>query len=279
MKQRSSRLILLSVALASAFGVGYAAHSDSTDDRTNFAQFGAALDQISAGRLSSAQATLENAAARVPLAESNANLLAYLQQRGGQTEAARRTLERVPAPSPMSRVFLESIGGREQTPMAAPSDNRANFNGNRARIRNNDARVARLEQLIFRLINQERVAQGLNELTWNDDLADVGRAHAAEMRDKHYFAHESPTPGLENPLDRYIEGTGRTPRLIGENIYRAWGSRSFLNEQDLRVAHKALMDSPGHRANILLGSANSVGVGLVANSSGDIWLTEMFSTP
>lgn len=281
--KRSFRLSLLCVALAGAFGVGYVAHSDSNDDRTNFAQFGAALDQISAGHLSNAQQTLENAAARVPLAESNANLLAYLQQRNGQTESARRTLERVPAPSPMSRVFLESIGGRDAATPGAPSDVKTDSSGssndNRARLRNNDARIARLEQLVFRLINQERAAKGLNELKWSDDLADVGRAHAAEMRDKKYFAHESPTPGLENPLDRYVEGTGRTPRLIGENIYRAWGGRSFLDENDLRVAHKALMDSPGHRANILLGSANSVGVGLVANGSGDIWLCEMFSKP
>lgn len=276
--KRSSRFALLSVALVGAFGLGTLAHSDSGDDRTNFAQFGAALDQISAGRLSRAQQMLEETAARVPLAESNANLLAYLQQRDGQTQEARRTLERVATPSPMSRVFLESVGGRDATPVLRPANN-ANASGNRARLRNNDARVAKLEQLIFRLINQERAARGLNELRWDDDLADIGRAHAAEMRDKSYFAHESPTRGLENPLDRYVEGTGRTPRLIAENIYRAWGGRSFLNESDLRVAHKALMDSPGHRANILLGSANSVGVGLVVNSTGDIWLTEMFSKP
>ena len=280
--KRSFRNSLLCLALAGAFGVGYVAHSDTNDDRYNLAQFGAALDQISAGRLSSAQQTLENAATRVPLAESNANLLAYLQQRGGQSNSARRTLERVPSPSPMSRLFLENVGGRETATAVAPSDLRANSsapNANRARLRNNDARVDKMEQLMFRLINQERTQRGLNELVWSDDLADVGRAHAAEMRDKKYFAHESPTPGLENPLDRYVEGTGRTPRLIAENIYRAWGDRSFLNETDLRVAHKALMDSPGHRANILLSSANSVGVGLVVNSSGDIWLDEMFSRP
>ena len=276
--KRSSRLALLSLALLGAFGLGTLAHSDSNDDRANFAEFGAALDQISAGRLSNARQMLENAATRVPLAESNANLLAYLQQRDGQTQQARRTLERLPDPSPMSRLWIESVGGRETGPQIAPAD-AATHSGNRARLRNNDARVAKLEQLIFRLINQERASRNLNELTWSDDLADVGRAHAAEMRDKKYFAHESPTPGLENPLDRYVEGTGRTPRLIAENIYRAWGDRSFLNENDLRVAHKALMDSPGHRENILLGSANSVGVGLVANSSGDIWLCEMFSKP
>ena len=110
-------------------------------------------------------------------------------------------------------------------------------------------------------------------------MADIGRAHAAEMRDKKYFAHESPTPALRDPLDRFVAGTGRTPRLVAENIYRAWGSRSFLDDADLKKAHQALMDSPGHRANILLGSANSMGVGLVANASGDIWLDEMFSRP
>ena len=274
--KRSSRLVLLSVALLGAFGLGTLAQSDSADDRVNFAQFRAALDQLSQGRLSGAQQTLEQTAARVPLAESNANLLAYLQERAGRGDEARRTLERVPDPSPMSRVFIESVGGNRQ-PVVAPSDNKPS--ANRARQNNNDARIEKLERLIFGLINQERTSRGLNALKWSDDLADVGRAHSAEMRDKKYFAHESPTPGLENPLDRYVEGTGRTPRLIAENIYRAWGSHSFLNDNDLRAAHKALMDSPGHRENILLGSANSVGVGLVANSTGDIWLTEMFSKP
>ena len=275
--KRSSRLALLCLALAGAFGLGTLARSDSAADRTNFAGFRAALDQLSQGRASNAQQMLEQTAARVPLAESNANLLAYLQERSGQTEAARATLERVPDPSPMSRVFIASVGGRAATPLAAPSDKAPN--SNRARQVNNDARIDKLEQLVFELINQERTQRGLNALKWNDDLADIGRAHSAEMRDKKYFAHESATPGLKNPLDRYVEGTGRTPRLIAENIYRAWGSHSFLNENDIRVAHKALMDSPGHRENILLGSANSVGVGLVANSTGDIWLTEMFSKP
>ena len=282
--KRSFRRALLTLTLVGAFGAGYAAHSDSAADRYNFAQYRTALDQISDGHLSNAQQLLEAAATRVPLAEANANLLAYLQERAGHGDAARRTLERVPAPSPMSRVFIESVGGKAPA-LAVPSDVAVgaapdkDAPGNRARLVNNDARVAKLEQLIFRLINQERVAKGLNELTWSDDLADVGRAHSAEMRDKNYFAHQSPTRDLQDPLDRYIAGTGRTPRLIAENIYRAWGNRSFLDEQDLRVAHQALMDSPGHRANILLGSANSVGVGLVADNTGDIWLTEMFSRP
>lgn len=279
--KRSSRYILLSVALLGAFGLGTLARSDSNDDNANFAQFRGALDEISAGHLSQAQQMLESTAARVPLAEANANLLAYLQERGGQNAQAVRTLERVENPSPMSRVWIQSACGDGALPVSAPppSDTKSKPIANRARLANNDARIAKLEQLIFRLINQERVSRGLNDLKWSDDLADVGRAHAAEMRDKKYFAHESPTPGLKTQLDRYVEATGNTPRLTAENIYRAWGNRSFLNEQDLRTAHQALMDSPGHRENILLGSIKFVGVGLVADSTGDIWLDEMFSRP
>ena len=277
--KRSSRL-LLSLAVIGAFGLGTLARSNTSDDQFNCAQFRGALDQISDGQLSQAQQRLEQTAARAPLAEANANLLAYLQERDGQSQRAVATLEGVANPSPMSRAWIQSARANADANAATPMlSSNSKASGNRARLTNNDARINKLEQLIFRLINRERVAKGLNELKWSDDLADVGRAHSAEMRDKKYFAHESPTRGLENPLDRYVEGTGRTPRLIAENIYRAWGSHSFLNENDLRVAHQALMDSPGHRANILLGSANSVGVGLVANSTGDIWLTEMFSKP
>ena len=266
--------LLFPLALAGAFVLGRIAHTDGLDDQYNLAQYRAALTQLSAGDAPSAQITLENAAVRAPLADENAMLLAFLQDRAGQTQAARQTLRGVAAPSPLATLYLGRIGENTATPVAAKAKN-----ANPARLSNADARIAKLEKLVFGLVNQERVSRGLNELTWSDDLADIARAHAAEMRDKKYFAHESPTPALRDPLDRYVAGTGRTPRLVAENIYRAWGSRSFLSEADLKVAHRALMDSPGHRANILLGSANSLGVGLVANASGDIWLDEMFSRP
>jgi len=262
------------LALVGAFALGHIAHTDTGDDQFNLAQYRAALTQLGAGNAPGAQVTLENAAERVPLAGENALLLAYLQDRAGQTDAARQTLENVESPSPLATLYLGRIGGGVPIAVAAQPKN-----DNPARLQNSDARIAKLEKLVFNLVNQERVSRGLNELTWSDDLAEIGRAHAAEMRDKKYFAHESPTPALRDPLNRYVAATGRTPRLVAENIYRAWGSRSFVDEADLKSAHQALMDSPGHRSNILLGSANSLGVGLVANSSGDIWLDEMFSRP
>jgi uncharacterized protein YkwD len=108
-------------------------------------------------------------------------------------------------------------------------------------------------------------------------MASVARAHSAEMRDKKYFAHQSPTPALREPLDRYIAGMGQRPRLVAENVYRVWGGRSFLTEKDVRDAHQALMDSPGHRSNILLEGATKIGIGFTANAGGDLWITQLYA--
>ena len=114
--KRSFRLSLLGIALAGALGVGYVAHCDQSDDRFNYTQFEMALDQISAGRLDSARQTLENTAAKGPLAETNANLLAYLQQRDGQSDAARRTLERVPNRRRRCRAFFSKTSAPAMQP-------------------------------------------------------------------------------------------------------------------------------------------------------------------
>ena len=79
------------------------------------------------------------------------------------------------------------------------------------------------------------------------------------------------------PRDRYVAGFGATPRVVAENIYRVWGGRSFLTQNDVLDAHKALMNSPGHRANLLNRDITRIGIGFCTNSSGDLWITQMFS--
>jgi uncharacterized protein YkwD len=147
------------------------------------------------------------------------------------------------------------------------------------RLPQGDARLLRLESLLLDHVNETRLEYGLKPLTWDATLADVARAHSAEMRDKQYFAHESPTPGLKTPLDRYLAAGQKTPRLIAENIFRSWGSRHEISERDAERAHNALMKSPGHRANILLPNVSLIGIGFVADENGDLWVTQMFLRP
>ncbi len=148
-----------------------------------------------------------------------------------------------------------------------------------ARLTASDARLSKLENLMLGYVNSARAEAELKALVLDPILSEIARAHSAEMRDKNYFAHESPTEALRNPLDRYMLGTGSTPRLVAENIFRAWGSRREIKDSDALRAHNALMDSPGHKANILRESPSRIGIGFVANENGDLWVTQMFSKP
>ena len=271
-----TRILPLLFVAGIAFGAGHIARTDALSDSLDLLELRTAFDTFGSGRAREAQQTLETAAARGALPSESAVFLAYLQEKAGQTDLARQTLQRVETPSPIVQRYLNRLGG---APVVTEIATKSRIPDSPARLSPTDARITKLEREMFVLINAERAKVKLNRLTWDDDIAAVSRAHSAEMRDKNYFAHESPTRALKNPLDRYIAGVGFTPRLVGENVYRAWGSRSSLNEAGMRTGHKALMESPGHKANILIEGATRGGVGIVANGNGDIWITQMFAKP
>ena len=50
-------------------------------------------------------------------------------------------------------------------------------------------------------------------------------------------------------------------------------------ESDAQAAHAALMKPPGHRSNILLPGVTRIGIGIMANATGDLWVTQMFARP
>lgn len=147
---------------------------------------------------------------------------------------------------------------------------------NAARLAQTDARLAKLENLLFEHVNATRTKNGLKPLVLDSTLSEIARAHSAEMRDLKYFAHESPTASRRTPLDRYRQGTGQRPRFVAENVYRSWGGRQQISDEQAKRAHDSLMNSPGHRANILHGMPTRIGIGFVANANGDLWVTQMF---
>ena len=266
------KLLLPTLVLGAVLSANHLAHTQSASDRTELANYRVALDQLSAGNAQNARFLLEAGLQRGQIAPESAVLLAYLEEKAGNPTRARQTLEGVAAPTSFTAAYLSRLG---VSPAAIEVASKGS-NSNAATLESTDARVAKLEKKMWQIVNDERKSHNLAPLVWDARIASVSRAHSAEMRDRKYFAHESPTPGLTEPLDRYVAGIGNTPRLVAENIYRAWGSRSFLTENDIRNAHKSLMDSPGHRSNILLDGATKMGIGITANASGDIWITQMF---
>lgn len=272
---RFSRSLPLLVVAGLAFGAGFSPLAHAQDDaQSDLLTYRLAMEQLRAGRARNAQVLLEQARDGGPLAPENALLLAYLEDAGGQSESARQTLSALDAPSPLAGAFLRRLGEGAPAPVELKTRTQS---ANPARLAATDARLSKLEALMLGLVNDERTKRGLAPLENDPRLAEVARAHSAEMRDKAYFAHESPTPTLYEPKDRYELGYGGTPREIAENIYRVWGSRSFLTEKDTREAHEALMNSKGHRENILRREVTRIGIGFCTDATGDLWITQNFS--
>ena len=117
---------------------------------------------------------------------------------------------------------------------------------------------------MLNLINQERVANGVAQLKWNEELAKVAQAKAQDMVDNNYFSHTSPTYG--SPFDM-MKSFGISYRYAGENIAK---------NSSVAKAHTALMNSEGHRKNILNSNFTSIGIGVVKTSSNSYTIVQMF---
>ena len=125
-----------------------------------------------------------------------------------------------------------------------------------------DSQALAYEKEVVRLVNIERRANGLADLTYDWQLSRVARYKSQDMRDNRYFSHTSPTYG--SPF-QMMKSFGISYRSAGENIARGQGTPEAVV--------KGWMNSPGHRANILNSSFTHIGVGYV--SDGKYW-TQMF---
>lgn len=133
-----------------------------------------------------------------------------------------------------------------------------------------DLDVAQVEQDIFERVNSERREFGLPPVAWEERSAGVARAHSEDMLNHDFVGHVSRTTG--GPSDR-ARAAGLLSPLLLENV-------AFAHSAD--EAHTGLMNSPGHRANILNAEVTHVGIGIVTSeSSGDgtpeLYVTEVFT--
>ncbi|HPU35701.1 MAG TPA: CAP domain-containing protein [Bacillota bacterium] len=107
------------------------------------------------------------------------------------------------------------------------------------------------EQKMLDLVNQERAKAGLQALQMDPNLVKLARMKAQDMIDKGYFSHNSPTYG--SPFDM-MRTYGIRYSYAGENLAGA---------PSVTSAHTNLMNSAGHRANILNRNYTKVGIGVV----------------
>ncbi|HVR87978.1 MAG TPA: CvpA family protein [Candidatus Limnocylindria bacterium] len=123
------------------------------------------------------------------------------------------------------------------------------------------------EQRLVVLVNQERTSRGLAALVLDSRLVSVAREHSQEMFRLKYFGHQSPLTG--SPFDRLAAAQILYTRA-GENLAYA---------QSVVVAHRGLMDSEGHRENILRTEFTRIGIGVISAGPYGRMVTQMFLTP
>ncbi len=128
-----------------------------------------------------------------------------------------------------------------------------------------DAKVrANLEMRMLALLNEERSKRSLPLLRSDPELTAVARAHSEDMFANGYFSHY--TPDGKSPFDR-MKKAGVRFTTAGENL--ALG-------QTLLICHQGLMNSPGHRANILQPAFGRVGIGILDGGIFGLMISQEF---
>lgn len=120
------------------------------------------------------------------------------------------------------------------------------------------------EQQMLKLLNLERKHAGLPLLGWNTQLAQAAQAHSHKLASHADLSHQFPG---EPELTERVSATGARFNALAENVAVA---------ADPQEAHIALMNSPGHRANILNPEYNAVGIAM-AWVDGNMYVTEDFA--
>lgn len=121
------------------------------------------------------------------------------------------------------------------------------------------------EMEMLRLINEERTLHGLPELVMDERLREIARRHSVDMFQRGYFSHINPEG--KTPFDR-IQAGGVSFIIAGENIAIA---------PTVSIAHQGLMDSQGHRENILRSQFRLVGIGAAQGGRYGTMFTQNFT--
>jgi uncharacterized protein YkwD/uncharacterized membrane protein required for colicin V production len=121
------------------------------------------------------------------------------------------------------------------------------------------------EAAMLHLLNAERRRRGLPPLHVEERLRQLARQHSRDMLARGYFAHDDPEG--HSPFDR-MRAAGISFLAAGENLAFA---------PTVAVAHTGLMNSPGHRANILNPAYHHVGIGALSAPPFGIMFSQEFT--
>ncbi|HWA52448.1 MAG TPA: CvpA family protein [Patescibacteria group bacterium] len=109
------------------------------------------------------------------------------------------------------------------------------------------------ETKMFQLVNEERTMRGIQALTWDIKLVVLGENYGKFMWQNHYFGHYDQEG---HDVAYRMQQAEISYQVAGENLALA---------PTVEVAHTGLMNSPGHKANILDKDFKKIGIGVIDN--------------
>jgi uncharacterized protein YkwD len=119
------------------------------------------------------------------------------------------------------------------------------------------------------MVNDVRAREGLAPLTHAADVADVAATWSETMAETGDFDHNPDFP------DQICCWTQVTENVAWSDppVSRLAGDPVATTVEEL---HEALLDSPGHRVNILDEAATEIGIGVHVERDGSVWVTQNF---
>lgn len=109
------------------------------------------------------------------------------------------------------------------------------------------------EKEILDFVNKERRERGIEQLVWDEEVAKVARLHGRDMWERKYFGHVS------------LEGKDVGDRLDHDEVDYFIAGENLAMAPSSSTAHAGLMNSEGHKSNILEQGFEIVGIGVVSN--------------
>ncbi len=156
-----------------------------------------------------------------------------------------------PRPALETQLFADAEPPQQMPNLAAP--------GESASVGVTDERSA-----LVAMVQAMRTQQSLAQLRRDARLDTIAAAHARRMKDAHTIGHDV---GDGDPAER-LQNAGLSARESGENVAHA---------QNVLLAHRALWQSPSHRANLQHGEYDALGVGVLDDPDGSVWVAEVFA--
>lgn len=150
------------------------------------------------------------------------------------------------------------------TPMNMGTANKAGGPPKTPTTQANSTSLSSMEQQMVTLVNQARAQNNLPALQVDMQVTNVARVKAQDMIDNNYFSHNSPKYG--SPFDMM--------KSFGVNFVKA--GENIAGNQNVQAAHNALMNSPGHRQNILSPDYTHIGIGIKQGGQYGSMFTQMF---